>query len=67
MPLCKLIIMMSWDSAVGIVTGYGLDDQEVGVRAPVWARMFISPCRPDWLRGPSSVLSNGDRGLFPWG
>jgi hypothetical protein len=25
----------SWDSVVGIVTSYGLDDQGVGVRVPV--------------------------------
>jgi hypothetical protein len=35
--------MESRDSAVGIATGYGLDDQEVGVRIPVGARIFTSP------------------------
>jgi hypothetical protein len=33
------------DSAVGIATGYGLDDKRVGVRVPVGARFFSSPCR----------------------
>jgi hypothetical protein len=27
--------------AVGIAAGYGLDDQEVGVRVPVGARIFL--------------------------
>jgi hypothetical protein len=35
------------DSAVGIVTGYGLDDRGVGVRVPVGARIFTSPYCPD--------------------
>jgi hypothetical protein len=25
----------SWDTAVGTATGYGLDDQMIGVRVPV--------------------------------
>jgi hypothetical protein len=49
----------SRDSSVGIVTGYGLDDQGVGVRVPVGARIFTSPCGPDRLWGPPSLLSNG--------
>jgi hypothetical protein len=28
-------------------------------------REATSPCRPDWLRGPPSLLSNGYQGLFP--
>jgi hypothetical protein len=31
---------VSRDSAVGIATGYGLDDREVGVRVPVGSRIF---------------------------
>jgi hypothetical protein len=37
----------SRDSVVGIATGYGLDDQGIGVRVPVGARIFSSPRRPD--------------------
>jgi hypothetical protein len=46
-------------SAVGVVTGYGLDDRGVGVRIPVGSRIFGSPRRPDLLWGPPSLLSIG--------
>jgi hypothetical protein len=39
----------SLGSAVGIATGYRLDDRGVQVRAPVRSRIFISPCRPNRL------------------
>jgi hypothetical protein len=58
---------MGRDSAVGIATSYGLDYQWVRVRVPVGARILISPCRPNRLWGPSSLLSNGYWGLFPGG
>jgi hypothetical protein len=38
--------MGSRDSSVGIATVYGLDDPGVGVRVPVWSRIFSSPRRP---------------------
>jgi hypothetical protein len=53
---------MSRDSAVGIATGYGLDDRGVGVRVPVGSRIFSSPRRPDRIWGPPSLLSNRYRG-----
>jgi hypothetical protein len=58
---------MSQDSAVGIATGYGLDDRGIGVRVPVESRIFYSPRRPDRLLGPPNLLSNGYRELFPPG
>jgi hypothetical protein len=55
----------SQGSAVGIATGYGLEDKEVRVRVPVGTKTFISPCPPyrlwgspgppiHWLRGALS-------------
>jgi hypothetical protein len=49
----------SRDSAVGIATGYGLDDRGVGVRVPVGSTIFSSPCRPDRLWGLPNLLSLG--------
>jgi hypothetical protein len=55
----------SWDSVVGIATGYWLDDQGVGVRVPKGTRIFSSLSLPDRSWGPPSLLSNRYRGLFP--
>jgi hypothetical protein len=57
-------IVRSRDGAVGIATGYGLDDQGVGVRVPVGSRIFSSPRRPERIWGPPNLLFNGYRGLF---
>jgi hypothetical protein len=54
-------------SAVGMVTGYGLDDQEVRVQLPVGSRIFSSPYHPDRLWGLPNLLSNGYQGFFPRG
>jgi hypothetical protein len=47
---------------VGIATGYGLDDREVGVRVPVGSGIFTSPYRPDRLWGPPNLLYIGYQG-----
>jgi hypothetical protein len=56
----------SLDIAVGIATGYGLDDRGVGVRVSVGLRIFTSPCHPDRLC-PTQLLSNGHRGALSLG
>jgi hypothetical protein len=51
----------SRDRAVGITTGYGLNDQGNEVRVPVGGRIFTSPCHSDW---PPIQWVPG--ALFPW-
>jgi hypothetical protein len=55
------------NSAVGIATGYWLDDGRVGVEVPVGSRIFSFSRRPDCFWVPTSHLSNMYRGLFPPG
>jgi hypothetical protein len=57
----------SWDSVVGIATGYGMEDRGAGARVPVGSRIFSSPRRPNRLWGPPNLLSNEYRRLFPLG
>jgi hypothetical protein len=52
------------DRAVGIATGYVLDDRRVGVRVPVRAKFFSSPRRPNQFWSPPSFLSKGYQGIF---
>jgi hypothetical protein len=55
----------SRDSAVGIATGYGLDDRGVGVRVPVGSRIFSTSSRP--AVGPTQPPIEWVPGLFPRG
>jgi hypothetical protein len=48
----------SWDSVVGMVTGYGLGDRGIGVRVPEGSRILFSPCRSNRFWGPPRLLSN---------
>jgi hypothetical protein len=41
---------------VGIATGYGLDEREVGVRVPAESKIFSSPRRSRPALGPSQPL-----------
>jgi hypothetical protein len=50
---------------ISTATGYGLNDQGVGVQVPKRERIFSSPCHPGQVWGPPSVQSNGYEGLFP--
>jgi hypothetical protein len=67
LTITRTTLLSSRDSAVGIATGYGLDDRDVRVRVPVESRIFSSPRRPDRLWGPPNLLSNGYQRLFPGG
>jgi hypothetical protein len=51
----------SWDSSVGIATGYGQDGSGL---IPGTAR-FFSPQHPDRLWGPLTLLPNAYLGLLP--
>jgi hypothetical protein len=63
--LTNFISIRSRGNAVGIATGYWLNDREVGVRVPVGSRIFISPYRPDRLWGPPNFLPKLHWGSFP--
>jgi hypothetical protein len=52
---------VSWDSAVGIVMGYGLDS--LGLIPGGGKRFFSAPQHPDWLWSPPSLLSTGHQGV----
>jgi hypothetical protein len=54
----------SRDSAVGIATGYGLDEWRVGIRVPVGSRMFIFPYLSDRFWGSLRLLSNWHQGIL---
>jgi hypothetical protein len=53
------LIGRNWNSAVGIATGYELDDRGVGVRVLVGSRIFSSLRGPDRLWDTPSLLFNG--------
>jgi hypothetical protein len=58
------LALKSWNNAVGIATGYGLDEGRVGVRVPVRSRIFSSPRRPDRSGVHRTSYSMGTGGSF---
>jgi hypothetical protein len=58
-------LLSSRNSAVGIETGYGLDDRGVGNRVTVGSRIFSSSRHSNRLWGPPRLVSNGYWMLFP--
>jgi hypothetical protein len=58
---------MNRDSAVGVATGYGLDDLGFGVQDPVGSRVFSCASRTDRLWGPPTSYSMGTWGSFSGG
>jgi hypothetical protein len=58
-----LPVVMNRDSSVGIGTGYGLGDR-IGVRG---LGIFLFDTASRTAPGPTHLVSNGYRGLFPWG
>jgi hypothetical protein len=51
----------SWDSVLGIATGYGLDDQGFGVRVPVGQEFSLLHVVQTGSGDPPNLLSNGYR------
>jgi hypothetical protein len=60
--LYMCIYIESWDSTVGIATGYELDDQGVGVPSPGRAKKFDFS-----ISSRPSLLFNWYQRLFLWG
>jgi hypothetical protein len=60
-------VSSSRGSAVGIATGYGIDDLWFGVRFPARSIISTSLYRLDRLWGPLNLLFNGHRRIFPRG
>jgi hypothetical protein len=60
-----LILVLSWDSAVNITTGYRLDGQGVGVQVPVGARISLLHIVQTGCGAHSTSYPKGTRGSFP--
>jgi hypothetical protein len=60
-------LLESWDSLVSIGTGYGLDDQGVGVRVPTGSRNFLLRSVHTGSKAHPASYPMGTRGPFPGG
>jgi hypothetical protein len=60
-------LLWSRGNAVGIATGYGLDDRGIGVRVLVGSRTFFFPQRPNRLWRPTQPSIQRVLGLIYWG
>jgi hypothetical protein len=61
-----LIQILSRDSSLSIVPGYGLENRQVGTRVPVRARLLSSPSHPDQFWKPPRLLSSGSFSGGKW-
>jgi hypothetical protein len=62
-----LILLLQFDSVVGITTGYGLEDQGVEVRVPVRQEfVLLHVVQTDYGDHPTSYTM-GTGGSFPGG
>jgi hypothetical protein len=59
--------MWSRDSAIGIVTGYGLDDARSWSLGPSRGRLFSFPHHPDLFWRSTSLLTSWYEEFFLWG
>jgi hypothetical protein len=57
-PSSSRIALLLIPSAIGIATGYGLDDKGVRVRVPVGVKIVSSPRCPDRFWSSLSLLSS---------
>jgi hypothetical protein len=59
--ICTAGLIWSRDSAVGVATGYGLDDRWAGVRVSIGSRILYSSLCLERVWGPPSFLPSGYR------
>jgi hypothetical protein len=67
LSLIFLLLFVAFSFHYVSATGYGLDNRGVGIRVPVWSRIFSFPSRRNRLWDPPNLLSNGYWGPFPRG
>jgi hypothetical protein len=69
-PYMNPVLTLDWssftrsqDSSVGIATGYGLDDQGIGVRVPIWSKFsllhVVQIVHPSYPMGTAAFFPGG--------